>query len=596
MAILRNQRTYPLSLKSATQYALNNGLVAAYDFQGDPNNAYAGGDGVPHVGAKALTKPIPGATLVQVTPGIAGRDPSAGRTSTNTYNGASTFHLGIGSSDGLADFTVHKRMRTPSSVLQTYPPRYAQIIADGNGAKCVLYMYGNSAGMLYFRWEVAGTMVTSQADALIAPGTLVDLHLVRAGDVFSAYVNGKLSQSITKTGVKIFNTQWNGLASNTTNGISGAPADDLVLIDDNYWNRALSAGEVFQHQSDPYAGYANTAVVPDGVTLTNPFPNATISSEGALIAGYFAGSTVPTGIEYRFNGGSWTALTGQAIAGGAFSGTTAALSSGTGTFEVRFANATSITTSAANITAKVPDPSVTLVSQPAPDGQSQAFSLTTTRADSVTITLTPNGNGAVQQGPTTFPVTSNAVAAVFTAIPAGDYKVTITATGPGGTATIPGNAISILGVSGGGETIVDGVTPALPKITAVTVTPGSITLPGSTGVQFAALASGTNSPPQTFTWSAAAGQVSVSGFFTPPPASSIEQKVTVTATSTFDPTQSGSALVTIPAIVTQPGPGTTIQLAGGAVTLQQNFSSGGALRLRAKFTSNPAPSERTIYM
>jgi hypothetical protein len=450
MAVLRSERTYPLALKSAVQYALNNGLTAAYDWQGDPSNAYAGGDGVPHAGSKAFNKPTPGAVVVQVTTDIAGRDPSAGRTSTNTYNGPSAVDYGIGSSDGKGAFTIHKRIRTPTSVLQTYPPRYAQIIADSTGAKCVLYMYGTSDGKFYFRWEIAGTLITG-GDVLFAPSTMVDLHLTRLGDVFSMYVNGKLSASLTKSGVMVSTAPWGGGLGNTINGISGAPADNLVLIDDNYWNRALSAGEVFQHQSDPYAGYANTAVIPNGVTVTNPFPNAIVSSEGFMVAGYYAGSTVPTGIEYRFNGGAWAALSNQSIGGGAFSGTTGIVPSATGLLEVRFANAPAITNSVAGVTAKVPNPTITLTSQPPLDGQSQSFAFSTTRATSVAVTLAAVGNGAVTQGPVLFGVVNNAASGTMAGIPPGDYTVSITATGPGGTTAINGTPISILGVAGGGE-------------------------------------------------------------------------------------------------------------------------------------------------
>jgi hypothetical protein len=595
MAILRNQRTYPLSLKSAVQYALNAGVTAAYDYQGDPSNAYAGGDGAPHVGSKAYTKPIPNASLVQVTTAIAGRDPSVGRTSTASYNGPSMLDFGIGSSDGKGAFTIHRRLRTPSTV-QSTSPRTVHVIRAASGSGLTLYMYGNVGGYHSFRWECGNTMVPSSdlPNNRVTPGTLCDIHLTRSGDLVTVYLNGQAVASATLPSLTTFSTAWSGLASGTNNGLNGTPADDLILIDETYWNRALSSGEVFQHQSDPYAGYANTAVVPDGVTITNPFSNAIVSNEEFAIAGYYSGATVPTGIECRFNGGAWTALSSQFIGGGAFSGTLGAVPASTGLLEVRFANATTITNYVSNITAKVPDPTVTLVSQPSPDGQLQVFTLSTTRANSVAITLVANGNGAVTQGPISIPVTSESTTASFSGIPAGDYKVTITATGPGGTATIAGNAISILGAAGGGETILDGVIPTLPTVTSVSIFPAVAVLAGGATQQFTATVAGLNSPSQAVVWSATAGSISSTGLLTLPPPAVLAQSVTVTATSTADPRWSGTALVTVLAIVQNPG--TTIKLAAGEATVQQNTSSGGAVRLASKFTSERAPRSRTLYL
>jgi hypothetical protein len=595
MAILRNQRTYPLSLKSATQYALNAGVTASYDYQGDPNNAYAGGDGAPHVGSKAYTKPIPGASLVQVTTAIAGRDPSVGRTSTVCYNGPSMLDFGIGSSDGKGAFTIHRRFRTPSTV-QSTSPRTVHVIRAASGSGLTLYMYGNAGGYHSFRWECGNTMVPSSdlPNNRVTPGTLCDIHLTRSGDLVTVYLNGQAVASATLPSLTTFSTAWSGLASGTNNGLNGTPADDLILIDETYWNRALSAGEVFQHQSDPYAGYVNTAVVPDGVTITNPFSNATVSSEGFTIAGYYSGATAPTGIEFRFNGGAWTALSNQSIGGGTFSGMTGTVPIALGLLEVRFANATTITGSVSNITAKVPDPTVTLVSQPAPDGQSQSFTVSTTRADSIAITLTANGRGAVTQGPTSFPVANNAATGSFVGIPAGDYKVSITASGLGGTATIAGNAITILGADGGGEVVLDGVIPVLPTVTGVVVSPALAVLVGSSTQQFSATVNGLNSPSQAVVWSASAGNISSTGLLTLPPPALLAQSVTVTATSTADPSKSGTALVTVLAIVQNPG--TTIKLTAGEATVQQNTSSGGAVRLASKFTSERAPRSRTLYL
>lgn len=600
MAILRSERTYPLSLKSATQYALNAGITAAYDYQGDPANGYAGGDGAPHVGAKSYTKPTPAPLLVQVATGIYGRDPSVGKTSTACYTGVNMLDLGIGSTDGKGAFTIHKRLRTPSAMVSS-SARTVHVIRSASGA-LTLYMNGTTGGYFYFRWECSGTLVPS-ADVpaiRVAPNTLVDLHLTRSGDLLTVYLNGTAVGSTSIPTLTTFNTAWGGLASGTNNGLNGAPADDLILVDETYWSRALSAGEVVQHQSDPYAGYANTAIVADGVTVTNPFANATINNEGATIAGYYSGATVPTGIEYRFNGGSWTALTNVTIGGGAFSGTTGPLAAATGLLDVRFANATSISTSVANVTAAVPLPTVTITSQPGPGGQEQSFAFATTRATSVAVTLTAAGSGAITQGPTSFAVTSNAASGTFLGVPPGDYTVAITVTGPGGTATIAGNAFSILGAGGGGALVVDGsviAPPVVTTITGVTISPTSVTLAGGATQQFTAAAQGTNSPPQTFNWSNGAGVVSIAGLFTAPAAILVEQVIPVTATSSVDPRWSATAIVTVSALPPPTiDPANLIPLTGDPVTLQQNTSSGGAVKLNAHFTSDPAPRERTIYL
>jgi hypothetical protein len=82
-------------------------------------------------------------------------------------------------------------------------------------------------------------------------------------------------------------------------------------------------------------------------------------------------------------------------------------------------------------------------------------------------------------------------------------------------------------------------------VSGVTVSPTTAT--GST--TFTATVTGTNSPPQSVTWSATGGTITSGGVFTAPAATGSTQTITVTATSTFDTSKSGTATVTIAAAV-----------------------------------------------
>jgi hypothetical protein len=95
--------------------------------------------------------------------------------------------------------------------------------------------------------------------------------------------------------------------------------------------------------------------------------------------------------------------------------------------------------------------------------------------------------------------------------------------------------------------------PPAPIVTGVTVAPSAATLSGNASKQFAASVQGANSPSQGVTWSATGGQINTSGLFVAPSATQSPQTITVTATSTQDPTKSGTAVVTVPALV-QSGP------------------------------------------
>lgn len=88
-------------------------------------------------------------------------------------------------------------------------------------------------------------------------------------------------------------------------------------------------------------------------------------------------------------------------------------------------------------------------------------------------------------------------------------------------------------------------------VTSVTVNPNSATVAGSATQQFTANVIGSNSPPNTVTWTitptVSGATISGSGLFQAPAATTSNQTFTITATSTFDSSKSGSATITVPA-------------------------------------------------
>ena len=81
------------------------------------------------------------------------------------------------------------------------------------------------------------------------------------------------------------------------------------------------------------------------------------------------------------------------------------------------------------------------------------------------------------------------------------------------------------------------------------MSPTTATLSGAGTQTFTAVVTGTFSPSQSVTWAASAGSITSGGVFTAPSATSSIQVITATATSTVDSTKSGTATITIPALV-----------------------------------------------
>lgn len=122
------------------------------------------------------------------------------------------------------------------------------------------------------------------------------------------------------------------------------------------------------------------------------------------------------------------------------------------TFTVKAVNSvgTGAASASSNSVTPVAAPTGTITSQPAVDGQSQRFVLTTTGAVSGNFTLTGSAGGVTQTG--TFTITANASDFTVTALAAGSYAPTLTVTGAGGVAAVSGTTtFSVLGVSGGGS-------------------------------------------------------------------------------------------------------------------------------------------------
>lgn len=506
MAIRRDQRTYPLSLKSTAAYALNTGLVTAYDYVGDPANAYAGGDGVPHVGTKTLPKDA-GANfpVVTVEPGLLGRDISQGLTAQQAYRGMYTAEMGIGSADGRANFTVHHRYRTPSAVrLTTSGARTLASYYDAAGAKIRLLMREDTAGYFYFYWElgtVAASFIPASSERIssaalrVLPNQLIDLYLVRDGDNIYYYLNGALVATLNYPAYVIYNTLWTGGTTASQHGFTGANPADLIFIDQELWNRALSGPEITQHKNDPYAGYVNSAVVANGIFITSPAPGSTVSNEGFQFSGTYAGAT-PTSIQARFNGGAWTTVV-SSPAGGSFVATMPAVPAGTGLLEVRYSNNTSVTNSI-TVTAAPPMPTVAAASQGAPDGQQVAFGVSFTRANTVRIDLVAAGNGAVNQSATIavgYATTSATTNYTFQEVAPGDYTVVLAAINAAGETTVAGTPFSILGVGGGGSGPGE---------------PGTITVPGAPTAVSATAENGRAIV--TFTAPASTGGAEITGY------------------------------------------------------------------------------------
>lgn len=583
MATKRNDRTYPLQLKAGA--AINNGLVTAYDFAGDPNNGYAGGDGAPHVGTWVLGKDTGAAfPVVTAAPGILGRDLSQGMR-TDVRQAYLRFYadkLGIGSADGLGNFTLHQRYRSPAQYTGAANAKTLFSINDSRGARIRLVLEDRTEGYCYLYWELGGTTnaatnLPATADRAWLPqlriphNSVVDLHLVRSGSEFRYYINGALVATLTNDTWTIDNAPWTGVTAGKL-GVTGATPADIIAIDHNYWNRALSPAEVQAHYSDPYAGYVSTTSAP--VQTAPAAPTGLIASAGVnqvtvnATPGNDGGAAV---YEYAvklyrvsdntvlMSGASATlpVVVTEVPAGSVYARMVARNSAGTSpestvSNTVTVSDPATVPSPPTNVTATAGASSITVDGTPGSNGGSPITSYTARVYDADT------GNLVKTQSSPTLPVTVTGLAAT-------PVRARLVATNAVGDSISSSMSNTVTPKSTGepppptgtpvrydfpaSYAIYAAATEPPSGITSVTVTPDAVTLEGGAVRQFNAAVAGDAGADLSVTWTATAGTVNAFGTFTAPSATTADQEILVRAASVQDPTKWDEATVVVLAVV-----------------------------------------------
>lgn len=139
------------------------------------------------------------------------------------------------------------------------------------------------------------------------------------------------------------------------------------------------------------------------------------------------------------------------------------------------------------------------------------------------------------------------------------------------------------------------VAPPAPVVTGVAVSPQLVALSGGASQQFSVVVSGTNAPSQAGSWTASAGQVSGSGLFSAPAATTSAQEITVTFTSAQDPSWSGHATVVVAAVVVTPPPVQVAIVAPNAPTDVTVVALVEGMLVDAKPPTNPGSSDIIGY-
>src|SRR5579871_5662582 len=188
----------------------------------------------------------------------------------------------------------------------------------------------------------------------------------------------------------------------------------------------------------------------------------------------------------------------------------------------------------------------------------------------VAVTLTPNAAtlGPAQTQQFTASVANGAPGVTWSLNPAvGTISASGLYTAPASISTT--QSITITATSVADPTKSVSVSVSLQPPVSVSVTPGSVTLSGSQTQQFTATVLN-GAPTVTWSLSPTMGTLSASGVYTAPTSISAAQAVTVTATSTTDPTKSVAVLVNLQ-------PPVSVTLTPGSVTLgaaqSQQFSA-----------------------
>lgn len=576
MATKRNDRTYPLQLKAGA--AINNGLVTAYDFAGDPNNGYAGGDGVPHVGTWVLPKDS-GASFPVVTAasGILGRDLSQGmRTDVRqAYRKFYANELGIGSADGKGEFSIHQRLRTPAQFSGVTGAKTFFAVHDGSGAKIRLILAESSSGV-YFYWELGSASATATnlpasgerntAPFLVPFNSIVDLYLVRAGSEFRYFINGTLVASLVNDTWALNNSPWTGAIAGQL-GVLGATPTNMVAIDHNYWNRALSPAEVQTHYSDPYAGYASTTSAPEQTAPAAPTGltasagvnqvtvNATPGSDGGSPVTEYAVKVYRTSDNTVVASGASAALpvTVTAVpAGSAYARMVARNSVGT---SPESAVSNTVTVSDPAVDPPPPDPGLTPVRYDFPASYAIYAAATEPPSGITSVTVTPDAvtleGGAVRQFNATVTGDAGADLSVTWTATAGTVNSFGTFTAPEATTAdqeILVRATSVQDPTKWGEATVVVLAVVVDEVQSVVVSPATVSAQGGSQVTFTAVVNGPAAPSQEVDWTATGGLINDTGTITLPQGATYEQTVVVRAASVQDPSKWGEAVVTIAAV------------------------------------------------
>lgn len=387
MAVLRSERDYPLVL---TADSLNTGIVAAYDWASEDGSTTLA-NGKDHSGNARHFALIGATPTVVDTPAGKGRDTSIGRTVSNAYYDAAGA-VTVGLNVGTGDFSIYKRIRTPSVAPATTALRNIGRIADSGGSKILISLYEVTSTGKY-HWHVvfdASTIVLNWNDT---PGLSINtdsmLHITRVGGVVKCSVEGVLEKTTASNTTNLLGTT--GATHTIVGNFGTGNVADAIHVDDIYWSRGLSEAEVTAHAANPYSYYDYTTV-PDSVTVTTPTTGSTNSAD-ITISGTYAGGTTVTAVEASFNGGAYATIDASPSAG-ALSGTLSGQAAGTGTLTVRTLNGTDVvaTGTVENITVSTDAIAFTLPDTPATGAVAyRMFQRNGSNQASVRITLTYSG-------------------------------------------------------------------------------------------------------------------------------------------------------------------------------------------------------------
>lgn len=326
---------------------------------------------------------------------------------------------------------------------------------------------------------------------------------------------------------------------------------------------------------DPGTGLVSTA---DGTySLTVGAAASTVSGvtvSPSTATGSTTFSATVAGTNSPSQAVTWTATAGSITSGGVFTAPAATGSVQTITVTARSVQDNTKAGTATVTIAAVGSPTVTTVTVSP-----------STATGSATFAATVNGTNSPSQA-----VTWTASAGVITS---GGVFTAPAATGSIQTITI--TARSVLDNTKTGTATVT-IAALVATVTSVSVNPSSIGLNGGAQQQFTATVNGTNSPPQSVTWSANIGSISGSGLYTAPAGAQSVQTATVTATSTFNTQRAGTATVSVAAVGQEPEVPVVTPIEPLGTSAVRYATLGTQVRIVLEFADTPAPRDRTIIL